>query len=210
MLARIGAAAKAGGVVVVGGGMRNGAVLAAFAVDAGVEVVATAERTIGIGRPLVDVANHVIDMKPVRAAGERPCRSERARNLVEARIVHGLAQVTPRAEPEEKSIERGHAMRVDAIAVLAFIAVRVFGCRRTLTSRDPLAVGAQPFARFFAGPLGLVATDVRLWDDALPGDRPHPNAGHRQKRRVGRGRSVVANLLRARLESVDAELADEL
>ena len=66
----VGAAAKAGGVVPVRAIVGGGAVAAAFAVDAGVDVEAAAKRAVRIARPLVQVAHQVeVGAGVVDAAG---------------------------------------------------------------------------------------------------------------------------------------------
>ncbi len=63
-------------------------VLAAVAVLGAVEVVAAAEGPARRARPLVQVAHHVVDAEAALAAAERARGRQRARELVQAGVVH--------------------------------------------------------------------------------------------------------------------------
>src|SRR4051812_12281165 len=135
--ARIGAAAKAGRIVVVRRFVGHGAVVTTIAVDVGIEVVTAAERPLRVGGPLVHVADHVEDVKAVGAAAERAGGSDGARHLIQARIVHRLGEIAFAAETREELEQRSGAVRVDAVVVFAFVTVRKLGSRWALTGRDP-------------------------------------------------------------------------
>src|SRR5262245_4517653 len=79
LLARVGAAAEAGRIVVVRRFVGHGAVVAAIPVDVGIEVVTAAECPLGVGGPLVHVADHVVNVKAVGAVAERAARGDGAR-----------------------------------------------------------------------------------------------------------------------------------
>src|SRR5690606_11716130 len=80
-------AAKAGRIVVVVARVSGGAVVAAFAVLEGVHEEAADEGALGIGDPLVEIADQVVDGKLVGAAKTSAGGLHGARELVQAWVV---------------------------------------------------------------------------------------------------------------------------
>ena len=90
----VGAAAEARRVVVVRERVRGRPVVAAVAVEVGIQVVAALERPLRVVDPLVEVADHVEDPERVRAVGALAGARERPRELIQPGIDH-VAAVTP-------------------------------------------------------------------------------------------------------------------
>ena len=73
----------------VGGVVCGGLVVATFAIDLRVEVVATKEHAARIVDPFVYVADHVVDAPRVLASSKAARGGKGSRKLVELGIVHG-------------------------------------------------------------------------------------------------------------------------
>src|SRR5580693_6207148 len=84
---RVRTATESDGVVAVVERVRDRPVRAAVAMQGGVEPVAALEGAIRIGRPLMDVADHVVEAEVVDARGEGACLGDRPVELDVARIV---------------------------------------------------------------------------------------------------------------------------
>jgi hypothetical protein len=143
----------------------EGLVGAALAEALRVEEVAAAHRPLGSRGPFVDVADHVEHPRLGSAAGEAPAPRDRARHLIEPRIVHEIDTKPVRVSTREHPGE-GLDTVVVAVAGAATLSIGMKRLRPTATRAQPLRVAAQALAGFSAGGPGLVLGDVRLWDGA--------------------------------------------
>jgi len=182
-------------------------VRAPVAVQAGVHVVATAERPGRVVGPLVEIADHVERAIPVRTLVERAGERDGSRQLVELRIVHVNAVPDVRVREAVEMYNGVPTVIFVAGTSKMAVAVRVHRRLGAATRPNPLVVSAQSSPRGATRPRSLGRTDVSLRNRTSARHSANSNADRAMVGRPGALGPVLEHLDEGVFEAVDAVLA---